>query len=101
MPRMKMMAVKDFYWQKTEAEGWRESTCPLGEGMCKYKDFLKMAAGGGFHGPISLHIEYQIPGVSDDQGIALSREKDGEVTAAAHRDLETLKSLSRVAYEAA
>ena len=99
MPRMKMMAVKDFYWGKTERKGWEETTCPLGEGMCKYKDFLRMAAEGGFHGPISLHIEYQIPGVSDDQGIALSREKDNEVMAAAKRDLDTLKLLLRQAYE--
>ena len=26
-----------------------------------------MVAQGGFHGPISLHLEYEIPGVSDDQ----------------------------------
>jgi len=58
-----------------------------------------MAAEGGVHGPISLHIEYQIPGVSDDQGIALSREKDGEVMTAAKRDLDTLKSLVRQAYD--
>lgn len=101
MPRMKMMAVKDFYWKKTEAEGWRETTCPLGEGMCKHKDLLRMAAEGGFHGPISLHVEYQIPGVSDDQGIALSRDKDEEVMAAARRDLETLKPVLREAYEKA
>jgi len=101
MPRMKMMAVKDFYWKKTETEGWRETTCPLGEGMCKYKDFLRMAAVGGFHGPISLHIEYQIPGVSDDQGIALSRENDDAVMAAARRDLATLKPLLHEAYEGA
>jgi len=101
MPRMKMMAVKDFYWKKTPAEGWRETTCPLGEGMCKYQDFLKMAAAGGFHGPISLHVEYQIPGVSDDQGIALSRENVDAVMAAARRDLATLKPLLRAAYEGA
>jgi sugar phosphate isomerase/epimerase len=101
MPRMKMMAVKDCYWKKTERKGWQETTCPLGEGMCRYRDFLKMAAEGGFHGPISLHIEYQIPGVSDEQGIALSREKDGEVMAAAQHDLEALKSLLRGAYEGA
>jgi hypothetical protein len=58
-----------------------------------------MTAEGGFHGPISLHVEYQIPGVSDDQGIALSRDKDDEVMAAARRDLETLKPLLREAYE--
>jgi sugar phosphate isomerase/epimerase len=101
MPRMKMMAVKDFYWRKTERKGWQETTCPLGEGMCKHRDFLRMAAEGRFHGPISLHLEYQIPGVSDDQGIALSREKDDEVMVAGKRDLDTLKSLLRQAYEGA
>jgi sugar phosphate isomerase/epimerase len=99
MPRMKMMAAKDFYWQKTDTRGWRETNCPLGEGMRHYKDFLRMAAEAGFHGPISLHVEYAIPGVSDDQGIALSREKDGEVMAAAQRELDTLRSLLREAYK--
>jgi len=101
MPRMKMMAVKDFYWKKTATKGWQATTCPLGEGMCRHREFLRMAAEGGFHGPISLHVEYQIPGVSDEQGIALSREKDDEVMAAARRDLETLKPLLRGAYEGA
>jgi sugar phosphate isomerase/epimerase len=98
MPRMKMMAVKDFYWKKTETSGWQPTNCPLGQGMCKHKEFLKMAAAGGFHGPISVHIEYQIPGVSDAQGIALSREHDGELMAAAQRDLEILKPMLHVAY---
>ena len=101
MPRLKMLAAKDFYWEKKGAASWQETTCPLGEGMCHYKEFLRMAAQGGFHGPISLHLEYQIPGVSDEQGIALSREKDVEVMAAAQRDLDTLKSLVREAYEGA
>lgn len=101
MPRLKMLAVKDFYWEKKGAEGWQATTCPLGKGMCHYREFLRMAAQGWFQGPISLHLEYQIPGVSDDQGIALSREKDGEVMAAAKRDLDTLKSLVREAYEGA
>jgi len=101
MPRLKMLAAKDFYWEKKGAEGWQETTCPLGKGMCHYKEFLRVAAQGRFHGPISLHLEYQIPGVSDDQGIALSREKDGEVMATAERDLDTLKSLVREAYEGA
>ena len=37
MPRLKMLAAKDVYWKKTEAEGWRATTCPLGEGMCNTK----------------------------------------------------------------
>lgn len=101
LPRMKMMAVKDFYWKKNATRGWQETTCPVGEGMCHYKEFLRIAAEGGFHGPVSLHVEYQIPGVSDNQGIALSREHDDTVMAAAHRDLETLKPLLREAYEGA
>jgi sugar phosphate isomerase/epimerase len=99
LPRMKMMAVKDFYWKKTATRGWQETTCPLGEGMCHHKDFLRIAAEGGFHGPVSLHVEYPIPGVSDNQGIALSRENDDAVMAAAQRDLDTLKGLLREAYE--
>jgi L-ribulose-5-phosphate 3-epimerase len=101
MPRMKMMAVKDLYWKRSAAGEWQETMCPLGEGMCKYKEFLRMAARGGFHGPITLHIEYEIPGVSDNQGIALARDKDEAVMAAAQRDLETLKPLLREAYEGA
>ena len=100
MPRLKMIAVKDFYWQQTETRAWREKDCPLGQGMCRYTDFLKMVAQAGFHGPISLHLEYQIAGVSDNQGIALSRDKVDEVMAAATENLGTLKSLLREAYGA-
>ena len=74
MPRIKMLAVKDMYWKKT-AEGWFDTDCPLGQGMCRYKEFLKMVALGGFHGPISLHLEYETPGVSTREGIALSAGK--------------------------
>jgi L-ribulose-5-phosphate 3-epimerase len=99
MPRMKMMAVKDLYWEKTESGVWREKLCPLGEGICRLKEFFKMAAVGGFHGPISLHMEYEIPGVSNNQGIALSRDTDDAVLAAAGRNLATLKPLLHEAYE--
>jgi sugar phosphate isomerase/epimerase len=49
MPRIKMLAVKDMYWKKTAKE-WADMDCPLGQGMCHYKEFLKMVALGGFHG---------------------------------------------------
>jgi L-ribulose-5-phosphate 3-epimerase len=98
MPRLKMMGVKDFSWRKTEEKGWQATNCPLGEGMCKYPELLKMVAATGFHGPVSLHMEYEIAGVSNNQGIALSRETDDQVMVAAQRDLETLKSLLRTAY---
>jgi sugar phosphate isomerase/epimerase len=100
MPRLKMLAAKDMYWKKTETEGWRATTCPLDEGMCNFKVLLRMAAEAGFHGPISLHMEYEIPGVSDEQGIALSRATDDALMAAAQRNLGTLKTLLHQAYEA-
>jgi L-ribulose-5-phosphate 3-epimerase len=99
MPRLKMLAAKDMYWRKTETEGWRPTTCPLGEGMCNFKVLLRMAAEAGFHGPISLHMEYEIPGVSNEQGIALSRATDDALMAAAQRNLDTLKALLDRAYE--
>jgi L-ribulose-5-phosphate 3-epimerase len=97
MPRIKMLAVKDMYWEKT-SNGWSDTNCPLGQGMCHYEEFLKLAASGGFHGPISLHLEYEIPGVSTREGIALSRNKADNVMAAAKRDLDYLKSLLGTAY---
>ena len=98
MPRIKMLAVKDMYWKKTD-KGWSDADCPLGQGMCHYKEFLSMVTVGGFHGPISLHLEYEIPGVSSREGIALSRAKADNVMIAAKRDLDYLKSLLGAAYE--
>jgi L-ribulose-5-phosphate 3-epimerase len=98
MPRIKMLAVKDMYWRKTD-KGWSDADCPLGQGMCHYKEFLRMVAAGGFHGPVSLHLEYEIPGVSSREGIALSRAKADDVMIAAKRDLEYLKSLLKEAYQ--
>jgi sugar phosphate isomerase/epimerase len=98
MPRIKMLAVKDMYWRKTD-KGWSDADCPLGQGMCHYKEFLRMVAQGGFHGPVSLHLEYEIPGVSTREGIALSRAKADDVMIAAKRDLDYLKSLLQEAYQ--
>ena len=100
MPRIKMLAVKDMYWKKTD-KGWADTDCPLGQGMCRFREFLKMTALGGFHGPVSLHLEYEIPGVSGRDGIALTRAKADEVMTAARRDLDYLKSLVAEAYAAA
>ena len=101
LPRMKMIGAKDFYWRKTEMEGWHETGCPLGQGMCNYKQFLRTVADVDFHGPISLHMEYTIPGVSDGEGIALSRDKDDELMGATKQNLDTLKALVHEAYEGA
>jgi L-ribulose-5-phosphate 3-epimerase len=99
MPRLKMISAKDFYWEKDPARGWGLRVCPMGTGMCHWKEFLKSVAASNFHGLISYQLEYEIEGVSDNQGRALSRDKCDVVMAAAARDLATLKSLVHEAYQ--
>jgi sugar phosphate isomerase/epimerase len=58
LARIKMVAIKDFYWEK-RAGKWTMQMCPLGEGMVDWPKFFSMLAGSGFTGPISLHVEYE------------------------------------------
>jgi len=90
LPRLKMVAVKDFFWQKT-TKGWEDVNCPLGEGIVDWKYFFKTIGEAGFHGPISLHLEYDIPGSS-------SAAKEDHILAAARRDLDFLKAKVHEAY---
>ncbi len=91
-PRLKMAAVKDFYWEKT-SKGWRDSNCPLGEGMVDWKSYFRALARAGFHGPISVHLEYEIAGSSP--GV-----KEEDTLAAGRRDLEFVRAGLREAYGA-
>ncbi len=90
-PRIKMIAVKDFYWEKT-SKGWDQINCPLGEGMVDWKAYIKLLRQVNFQGPISLHLEYEIPGVS-------TAGKEDNTMAAALRDLNFLRSRLQEAYE--
>ena len=101
MPRLKMVGIKDFIWENSEAHGWVQSGRPLGQGACPYQEYLKMLAAAGYHGPLSLHVEYALPGVMDDQGVALSRDQCEATMAAAKHDLDILKAMLRAAYEGA
>src|SRR5206468_10532529 len=60
-PRLKMVALKDFFWQKG-AKGWQIVDCPLGEGAVDWTWVGAALRGAHFTGPISLHFEYDIPG---------------------------------------
>ena len=82
-PRLKMVAVKDFFWEKGP-KGWEQRNCPLGQGMVDWKEFFSALARGGFQGPVSLHIEYDIPGPA--------RVKRENSLAAAAQDLAFLKA---------
>jgi L-ribulose-5-phosphate 3-epimerase len=92
MSRLKMVAAKDFRWEKTET-GWAARNCPLGEGMVDWKYFVNALAAGGFQGPISLHLEYEVAG---ETGAA----KEENILAALQRDLQFLKARLREGYEA-
>ena len=92
-PRLKMVAIKDFFWEKT-TKGWQQRNCPLGGGMVDWKDFFGMLTKAGFHGPVSLHLEYEIPG-------ATARVKQDNTLAAAARDLAFLKAGLAEAYAGA
>jgi sugar phosphate isomerase/epimerase len=82
--RIKMIAVKDFYWEKGP-QGWRARMCPLGEGMVPWSAYFKILAAARFGGPISLHLEYEIPGAT----VAARQEN---TLAAARRDLGFLRA---------
>jgi sugar phosphate isomerase/epimerase len=57
LPRIKMVAVKDFYWEKAGGK-WRQKDCPLGQGMVDFPRFFGILAKARFAGPISMHVEY-------------------------------------------
>jgi sugar phosphate isomerase/epimerase len=92
MPRLKMIAVKDFRWSKT-AKGWEDLNCPLGEGMVDWRYFFGKVAANGFRGPISLHLEYEFTG-------ATPAAREQSVLRAAQRDLDFLKARVNEAYAA-
>jgi L-ribulose-5-phosphate 3-epimerase len=60
LPRMKMMAAKDFYWEKRNGK-WAMVWAPIGEGMVDWKQYFGMLAKAHWNGPISLHVEYKSP----------------------------------------
>ena len=77
-PRLSMIALKDFVWEKSAA-GWRIQNVPMGQGMVNWKLFFSMLAKTNFRGPMSLHVEYEVPGatpqaVDDNMLVAVSRD---------------------------
>lgn len=90
-PRLKMIAVKDFYWEKS-AKGWRIVNCPLGEGTVDWQQYFKLLRQANFHGPVSLHLEYDVAG-------ATAAAKEENTIAAIQRDLEFLKARVAEAYK--
>jgi sugar phosphate isomerase/epimerase len=57
-PRLKMVALKDFYWARDAGGKWVVHWCPMGEGMVDWQRVFAGFASAGFTGPMSLHVEY-------------------------------------------
>lgn len=66
LPRLKMLALKDFVWEQTP-KGWRTQNCPLGDGMVDWAWMGTAVREAGFAGPVSLHLEYDIPGSTPEE----------------------------------
>jgi sugar phosphate isomerase/epimerase len=58
LPRVKMVALKDFYWEKNGGR-WKMQMCPMGQGMVDWTQVFTMLRAARFTGPISLHVEYE------------------------------------------
>ncbi len=89
-PRLKMVAIKDFYWKATH-KGWEYAMCPLGEGRVDLKYFFGVLAEANHQGPISLHVEYEPEGESIE-------EKNANMAVNVVRDLAVLKGHLAEAY---
>lgn len=83
-PRLKMVALKDFFWDKTP-KGWRIVDCPLGAGAVDWTWVGSALREARFTGPISIHFEYDIPGSS-------AVERTTRTLDAARRDLAFARS---------
>jgi sugar phosphate isomerase/epimerase len=92
-PRLSMIALKDFFWEKSGGS-WRVRNCPMGEGMVDWKQFFAMLAKARFHGPTSLHVEYEVTG-------ATPAAEEENMLAAAARDLAFIRARLAEAYSKA
>jgi len=84
-----MVAIKDFFWEKTD-RGWRITNCPLGAGMVDWSSYSKALARAAFHGPVSLHLEYEKDGLKPDD--------TARTLADAARDLKVIRRHFSEAY---
>jgi sugar phosphate isomerase/epimerase len=85
-PRLKMLAVKDCVWEKT-AQGWRVENCPLGDGLVDWAWVGSLLRDARFSGPISIHIEYELPATAAADLTARTLEAAGRDLAFARRFL--------------
>jgi sugar phosphate isomerase/epimerase len=95
-PRLKGVAVKDFLWELDGRGRWEPAWKPLGSGMVRLSEFLRMLRQSGFAGPVQLHFEYPLGGAEQGlkTGIMMSRD---DIFSAIRRDLGALRAAMKAA----
>jgi sugar phosphate isomerase/epimerase len=63
--RIHGVAVKDFVWSLNAPGDWRVQWTPLGEGMVRLRQFVRLLRDSSFAGPIQLHAEYPLGGAEN------------------------------------
>ena len=86
-PYIQITAIKDFYWKK-EGDRWEIENTPLGTGMVRFDQYVKLAEEYQIAGPISLHFEYGLP--HDRHGSRTPEVKE-ETIRVMKRDVNWLK----------
>jgi sugar phosphate isomerase/epimerase len=84
-PRVVMVAVKDFVWRRSDDGAWKATNVPLGEGMVRSEEALRILQRGGYSGPVSLHMEY------GKHGVPAGSPEDRDNLTAIRRDGRTLR----------
>jgi len=89
LKRIKMVAVKDFRWQRTSGKKYSEPEFgPLGEGDVHWDEIFGLLKKESFSGPISLHVEYT---AAQDN----SRKEQDRVMKLMKKDLSILQNALR------
>lgn len=79
--------AKDFIWEKQDK--WKVKNVPLGEGMVDFNKYFSLYKDFNLSGPISLHIEYPMFPVSEEQ-LSIT-EKNEMASAILRKELSFLK----------
>lgn len=66
-PMIHMASAKDFAWEHDPQRGWRATHPPIGEGIVQWRDILSLMKEDGFQGPISIHVEYDVGGDTEEE----------------------------------
>ena len=62
IPRLKMVTVRDFKWDKPGDAGRQPKPCPLGDGVVEFEKLFAALARMKFAGPISIQVDHSPDG---------------------------------------